>query len=50
MGKHHRKPFPKKSSRASQTLDLVYSDVCDMGICVKRKEKSVGKNLKSLKI
>ena len=29
MGKQHRKPFPKKSSRASQTLDFVYSDMCD---------------------
>jgi len=28
MGKQHRKPFLKKSSRASQPLDLVYSDVC----------------------
>jgi len=28
MGKQHRKPFLKKSSRASQSLDLVYSDVC----------------------
>ena len=28
MGKQHRKPFPKKSSIASQPLDLVYSDVC----------------------
>jgi hypothetical protein len=27
MEKQHRKPFPKKSSRASQPLDLVYSDV-----------------------
>ena len=28
MEKQHRKPFPKKSVKASQTLDLVYSDVC----------------------
>ena len=28
MGKQHRKSFPKKSSRASQPLELVYSDVC----------------------
>jgi hypothetical protein len=28
MGKQHIKSFLKKSSRASQPLDLVYSDVC----------------------
>jgi len=28
MGKQHRKPFLKKSLRASQPLDLVYLDVC----------------------
>ena len=28
MEKQHRKPFPNKSSRASQIIDLVYSDVC----------------------
>lgn len=29
LGKHHRDPFPKKSSRrASRVLELVHSDVC----------------------